>query len=705
MQGTSACIDIQLFGADGTPLDLDQFCEMQIQLTSELECVIANFWYPSVPTGSKGFDIEILQYTTTNGHIVNKGLLRICLSTNCTLTTTGAVFAEIILKECLLTGQQQILTGVPTPTGLPEPSGDTFGIPCLQVASILNSKIAKNGGAGGCFPGYIPPQPGSSGIGFAIGSTGSTGVHGSTGPQGEPGLTGSTGLGATGSTGSTGVHGSTGPQGEPGLTGSTGLGATGSTGSTGPQGDQGFIGSTGPQGAGGSLGYWGSFWSTQTQIGGGVGVANVMTFNNTDPDSNGVSIQNNTELTFAYDGVYNIQFSAQLDRIVSPATADELDIWFAKNGVAIPDSNTTVVVAGLTVAAKEVAAWNFQLKVNAGDYIELYWSCPNASVELVYVPTDINPIRPAVPSVILTAQQVMYTQMGGTGATGPQGDIGATGSQGPQGFIGSTGPQGFDGATGPQGPQGDIGATGPQGSQGPQGFIGSTGPQGSQGPQGFDGATGPQGFDGATGPQGFDGATGPQGFDGATGPQGPQGFDGATGPQGFNGSTGSVGATGIGAVGATGAQGNIGATGSTGAQGPIASLYLLEAVTASIYYTLPGSFTEDPCRYSIVSNTVNVSSGWFNTSTYTFTPQKAGYWEITAAYDVYRNSESSMAIKKNGGIIASAGSFNAVAQQITKIVYLNGSTDSINIINVGGLAESRPQYAERSWFQARWIGE
>jgi hypothetical protein len=535
MQGTSACIDIQLFGADGTPLDLDQFCEMQIQLTSELECVIANFWYPSVPTGSKGFDIEILQYTTTNGHIVNKGLLRICLSTNCTLTTTGAVFAEIILKECLLTGQQQILTGVPTPTGLPEPSGDTFGIPCLQVASILNSKIAKNGGAGGCFPGYIPPQPGSSGIGFAIGSTGSTGVHGSTGPQGEPGLTGSTGLGATGSTGSTGVHGSTGPQGEPGLTGSTGLGATGSTG---PQGDLGLTGSIGSTGFTGSTGVHGS-----------------------------------------------------------------------------------------------------------------------------------------------------------TGSTGPQGD---------QGFIGSTGPQG------PQGPQGDIGATGPQGSQGPQGFIGSTGPQGSQGPQGFDGATGPQGFDGATGPQGFDGATGPQGpqgFDGATGPQGPQGFDGATGPQGFNGSTGSVGATGIGAVGATGAQGNIGATGSTGAQGPIASLYLLEAVTASIYYTLPGSFTEDPCRYSIVSNTVNVSSGWFNTSTYTFTPQKAGYWEITAAYDVYRNSESSMAIKKNGGIIASAGSFNAVAQQITKIVYLNGSTDSINIINVGGLAESRSQYAERSWFQARWIGE
>jgi hypothetical protein len=135
------------------------------------------------------------------------------------------------------------------------------------------------------------------------------------------------------------------------------------------------------------------------------------------------------------------------------------------------------------------------------------------------------------------------------------------------------------------------------------------------------------------------------------------------------------------------------------------TLYLLEATTDSITYTLPGSFTEDPCRYSIVSNTVNVSSGWFNTSSYTFTPQKAGYWEITATYDVYRNSESAMVIKKNNGIVATAGSFGAVAQQITKIVYLNGSTDFINIFNVGGAANSRDQYAERSWFQARWVGE
>jgi hypothetical protein len=106
-----------------------------------------------------------------------------------------------------------------------------------------------------------------------------------------------------------------------------------------------------------------------------------------------------------------------------------------------------------------------------------------------------------------------------------------------------------------------------------------------------------------------------------------------------------------------------------------------------------------------VSNTVNVSSSWFDTTGYTFTPQKAGYWEITATYDVYRNSEAGMVIKKNNGVVASAGSFNAVSQQITKIVYLNGSTDFINIFNSGGAANSRDQFAEKSWFQSRWLGE
>ena len=135
-----------------------------------------------------------------------------------------------------------------------------------------------------------------------------------------------------------------------------------------------------------------------------------------------------------------------------------------------------------------------------------------------------------------------------------------------------------------------------------------------------------------------------------------------------------------------------------------ATLYLLEA-NASVTYTLPGSYTSDPCRYSIVNNTVNVPSSWFNTSNYTFTPQKAGYWEFAASYDVYRNSESSLTIQKNGINVAVAGTISSVVQQIRKIVYLNGSTDYINVTNSGFNSNARSQNASNSWFQARWVGE
>ena len=169
----------------------------------------------------------------------------------------------------------------------------------------------------------------------------------------------------------------------------------------------------------------------------------------------------------------------------------------------------------------------------------------------------------------------------------------------------------------------------------------------------------------------------------------------------LSGTSGSSGSSGT--SGSSGSSGTSGSSGSSGTSG-VVTLYLLEAY-ADVTYTLPGGFTDDTCRYSIVNNTVNVPSGWFNTSTYRFTPQKSGYWEITATYDVYRNSEASMAIRKNGGVVAAAGSFNAVAQQVTKIVYLNGSTDYVDAMNTGGGSLSRDQYDSRSWFQARWVGE
>ena len=150
-------------------------------------------------------------------------------------------------------------------------------------------------------------------------------------------------------------------------------------------------------------------------------------------------------------------------------------------------------------------------------------------------------------------------------------------------------------------------------------------------------------------------------------------------------------------------SGNVKATNFIGTASST-SLFLLEA-NSNASYTLSGPWINDLCRYNNVNNTVNVPSSWFNISNYRFTPQKAGYWEIIASYDVYRNAESYLFIQKNGSTVAQTGTFNLISAMVNKIVYLNGSTDYITVVNQGGASFTRNQNALTSCFQARWVGE
>lgn len=152
--------------------------------------------------------------------------------------------------------------------------------------------------------------------------------------------------------------------------------------------------------SGGSEGYWGSFWDTNTQT--NLTASNVMQLNNTDPNSNGVSIEQGSRIKFNYTGVYNIQFSAVFNR-TSGANPVDINVWFAKTGSALVDSNTILSIAGQTNA---VAAWNYVLKMNAGEYVEIYWHSNAANVSMFYAGTQSNPDIPATPSLIVTATQV-----------------------------------------------------------------------------------------------------------------------------------------------------------------------------------------------------------------------------------------------------------------------------------------------------------
>lgn len=145
---------------------------------------------------------------------------------------------------------------------------------------------------------------------------------------------------------------------------------------------------------------YGGFQDNTTQTIGTINTAQAVTFDTTDY-SNGVSRGTPTSrIVVDNAGIYNFQFSAQLDK--ASGSAANIWIWPKVNGENIPDSASKVAIQGST--AETVAAWNWFVAMDANDYFELYWMTDDTTVQLKHeagfgvAPNDV----PQIPSVILT---------------------------------------------------------------------------------------------------------------------------------------------------------------------------------------------------------------------------------------------------------------------------------------------------------------
>ena len=175
----------------------------------------------------------------------------------------------------------------------------------------------------------------------------------------------------------------------------------GPQGPAGPTGPQGPAGPTGPAGG---FGYSASYWSTQDQSGTS-GSIQPHTLNNIDWE-NGIQLVDNSKITFLHAGKYNIAFSDQWHHTGGGGSGNTVNIWLAKNGTAIEDTNTKVIVN--TNNPYYVAAWNFFVNANANDYYQIMWSADTNTVVLEAEPgTGSGANRhPSIPSVIVTVSQV-----------------------------------------------------------------------------------------------------------------------------------------------------------------------------------------------------------------------------------------------------------------------------------------------------------
>ena len=145
---------------------------------------------------------------------------------------------------------------------------------------------------------------------------------------------------------------------------------------------------------------YGSFYSSQDQLNPVANTVNLMTVNNTVDAFNVVVGTVNSRIYVSEEAIYNIQFSAQLDK--SGGSASAVYIWLRVNGVNIANSATKIVIDGPN--SEIVAAWNFVLPLAENDYFELAWQSSDTNVFLAEEPASGN--VPEIPSVIITVTWV-----------------------------------------------------------------------------------------------------------------------------------------------------------------------------------------------------------------------------------------------------------------------------------------------------------
>lgn len=149
-----------------------------------------------------------------------------------------------------------------------------------------------------------------------------------------------------------------------------------------------------------STNYFLNAFDTTTQVNTATS-GNPFTYDTT-VDSRGISVVSGSMIQVAQSGVYNIQFSVQLEK--NSANKEDVDIWFRKNNVDVPWSATTIVVEGSS--EKQVAAWNIFMSMDTNEYAQIIWHTADTDAKAVAVSGQTNPPHADIPSIILTVNNV-----------------------------------------------------------------------------------------------------------------------------------------------------------------------------------------------------------------------------------------------------------------------------------------------------------
>jgi hypothetical protein len=150
---------------------------------------------------------------------------------------------------------------------------------------------------------------------------------------------------------------------------------------------------------------YGQFWSNASQTVASANTEYRFSFNNSDPTSNVVlgTGASNSQIIINQTGLYNIQFSAQVDKALGSGTTASAYVWFKKNGTAIPDSAGFIT---LDQNLQVVQSWNILANATSGDYYEIAYAANQTVFSFPTIAANGVIGSPASPSVIVTVTPV-----------------------------------------------------------------------------------------------------------------------------------------------------------------------------------------------------------------------------------------------------------------------------------------------------------
>lgn len=125
--------------------------------------------------------------------------------------------------------------------------------------------------------------------------------------------------------------------------------------------------------------------------------------------SNGVRVENNEEIWFSTAGQFLVTVSLQVTN--RDNSVREFELWAKQNGTNYPLSNTRFDIPerkSATIWGHATPAVNgiFTVTNPSTDYLRMAWWADSTLVFLEYYDARTSPDRPAIPSAIITVNQI-----------------------------------------------------------------------------------------------------------------------------------------------------------------------------------------------------------------------------------------------------------------------------------------------------------